>query len=211
MRTTFFLCLITSMLCLASAPAWAHRVNIFAYVDGGDILVECGFNRSQKVRQGQIEVFDAATGDMLLRGTTDDQGQFRFPIPPQARQSGHDLRIHINAGEGHQNDWTVAAAEFAAASAAPPVPPTGETSAAPGTPGTAETAPGTVSGGTATGAATPADVERIVNTALDAKLAPVKRMLAEQFEAGPGLREIIGGIGWIFGIVGVAAYFKRRG
>ena len=203
MRTTLFLCLIISLFCLASAPAWAHRVNIFAYVDGGDILVECGFNRSQKVRQGQIEVFDAATGDMLLRGTTDNQGEFRFPIPPRARQSGHDLRIHINAGEGHQNTWTVAAAEFATTPAAHSAPPAQETSTVPETPSTAEAA--------ATGAATPADVERIVNAALDAKLAPVKRMLAERFETGPGLREIIGGIGWIFGMIGVAAYVRRRG
>jgi nickel transport protein len=35
-------------------------------------------------------------------------------------------------------------------------------------------------------------------------------MLAEQTEAGPNLRDIIGGIGWIFGLIGVAAYFRRR-
>lgn len=66
------------------------------------------------------------------------------------------------------------------------------------------------SGSTKAESLTQADVERIVNSALDAKLAPIKRTLLEQVEAGPGLREIIGGIGWIFGLVGVAAYFKSR-
>lgn len=56
----------------------------------------------------------------------------------------------------------------------------------------------------------PAEIERIVDAALDAKLSPIKRMLAEQTEAGPNLRDIIGGIGWIFGLIGVAAYFRRR-
>ena len=60
------------------------------------------------------------------------------------------------------------------------------------------------------GGATPAEIERIVDAALDAKLSPIKRMLAEQTEAGPNLRDIIGGIGWIFGLIGVAAYFRRR-
>ena len=55
-----------------------------------------------------------------------------------------------------------------------------------------------------------AEIERIVDAALDAKLSPIKRMLAEQTEAGPNLRDIIGGIGWIFGLIGVAAYFRRR-
>ena len=55
-----------------------------------------------------------------------------------------------------------------------------------------------------------AEIERIVDAALDAKLSPIKRMLAEQAEAGPNLRDIIGGIGWIFGLIGVAAYFRRR-
>ena len=60
------------------------------------------------------------------------------------------------------------------------------------------------------GGATSAEIESIVDAALDAKLSPIKRMLAEQTEAGPNLRDIIGGIGWIFGLIGVAAYFRRR-
>ena len=173
-------------LCLvfAGAPfASAHRVNIFAFVDGDAVQVECGFNRSQKVKQGTVEVFDATTGVQLLQGTTDDNGVFRFPVTAELRKAGHDLSIRIIAGEGHQNDWTVAADELP--SAAAPV--------------------AAVSGG-----ATPAEIERIVDAALDAKLSPIKRMLAEQTEAGPNLRDIIGGIGWIFGLIGVAAYFRRR-
>ena len=99
-------------LCLvfAGAPfASAHRVNIFAFVDGDAVQVECGFNRSQKVKQGTVEVFDATTGVQLLQGTTDDNGVFRFPVTAELRKAGHDLNIRIIAGEGHQNDWTVAA------------------------------------------------------------------------------------------------------
>ena len=40
----------------AQAPAMAHRVNIFAYVEGNDVLVECVFSTSSPVRNGQINV-----------------------------------------------------------------------------------------------------------------------------------------------------------
>lgn len=200
-------------LVLAGSPfASAHRVNIFAFVDGDAVQVECGFNRSQKVKQGTVEVFDAATGAKLLQGATDGNGVFRFPVTAELREAGHDLNIRIIAGEGHQNDWTVSADELAA-SGTPKAVAVAAAETAPATPAAGQAAPSAspaspvaaVSGG-----ATPAEIERIVDAALDAKLSPIKRMLAEQTEAGPNLRDIIGGIGWIFGLIGIAAYLRRR-
>lgn len=205
-------CFALLFLLLAPAPAHAHRVNIFAYVDGGEVVVECGFNRSAKVKQGRIEVFDAVTGARLLQGVTDDNGVFRFPVPEADIRSGHGLRIHINAGEGHQNDWDMDAAELDGAS--PAAAPPQASSAAPDAVGTsvvAASAPAAAAAPPAPGGwATPEDVERIVDRALNARLAPINRLLAERSEAGPSLADIIGGIGWIFGLVGVAAYFRRR-
>jgi nickel transport protein len=36
-------------------------------------------------------------------------------------------------------------------------------------------------------------------------------MLAESLESGPTAGDVIGGIGYIFGLVGVALYFTTRG
>ena len=200
-------------LVLAGAPfASAHRVNIFAFVDGDAVQVECGFNRSQKVKQGTVEVFDAATGAKLLQGATDGNGVFRFPVTAELREAGHDLNIRIIAGEGHQNDWTVSADELAA-SGTPKAVAVAAAETAPATPAAGQAAPSASSASpvaAVSGGATPAEIERIVDAALDAKLSPIKRMLAEQTEAGPNLRDIIGGIGWIFGLIGIAAYLRRR-
>lgn len=199
-------CLLTLW---AAAPALAHRVNIFAYVDGRDIVVECAFSRSAKVRQGLVEVFDAATDAKLLEGRTNDDGEFRFPVPAADIRNGHGLRLHINAGEGHRNTWTIDAAELDGASSPAVSAAPAEASAPSGT--SANASPAAPSVPPARGAwATPEDVERIVNEALDTRLAPVKRLLAEQSEAGPDLADVIGGIGWIFGLAGVAACFRRR-
>ena len=206
--------LCVPLLCLALAsPALAHRVNIFAFVDGDAVQVECGFNRSQKVKGGTVEVLDAVTGAKLAQGTTDDGGVFRFPVTGAIREAGHDLTIRIIAGEGHQNDWTVSADELKAsggASAVPPaaVPAVSAASAGP-VPAAFAASPAAPSLPPAQGVSA-AEIAHIVDAALDARLSPIKRMLAEQTEAGPTLRDIIGGIGWIFGLIGVAAYFRRR-
>ena len=189
---------------LVSAPALAHRVNVFAYAEGGEIVVESSYSKSKKVRFGVIEVQDAVSGRALLRGTTDAQGVFRFPVPEEVRRSGSGLRILLQAGEGHQNEWTVDAAEFmgesAAAAATPSAPQSGAASGPVSEGNEAAQAP----------ALTRSDVEEVVAAALDAKLAPIQRELREQGQKGPGVQEIVGGIGWIFGLIGVAAYFKSR-
>ncbi|MDL2313729.1 cobalamin biosynthesis protein CbiL [Desulfovibrio sp. OttesenSCG-928-C14] len=180
------------LLCLAGA-ALAHKVNVFAYVDGEAIQVEGYFTRSQKVRHGKVSVSDLATSQKLLEGTTDEQGLFRFRPDQDFLKTGHGLSILLNAGEGHQSSWEIPAEELAnLAPSGAPLPPA---QAAP-----LESAP----------AISAAELEAIINKALDAKLAPVKQALARQAESGPGLRDIIGGLGWILGLLGLAAYMKYK-
>ena len=196
---------------LAPAPALAHRVNIFAWLEGGDVVVECGFNRSSPDKNGLSTVFDAVDGKELLQGHTDDAGRFSFPVPQAARE-GHGLRIRINAGEGHQNEWGMDASEFsgAAAPTASPAEKVNGTEKTEGAAAPATTAAPSVPAAQAVSGATPDQVRAIVNAALDAKLGPIRRDLAAQVNAGPGIQEIIGGIGWILGLVGIGLYFKGR-
>lgn len=184
-------------LCAPHA-ALAHRVNIFAWTDGDSVVVESAFNRGSPVRGGEIVVHDAADGAELLRGRTDDRGTFRFPIPERMRR-GHGLRIVVLAGEGHRNEWMMEASEAAASG-----PAGGDAAPAPAPAVSAASAPEPA--GDQARAATPEDVRRIV----DAALAPLRRELAARNAAGPNLRDIIGGLGWILGLAGIAAYFRRR-
>ena len=86
MRMFRLWCMALCLVFAGASFASAHRVNIFAFVDGDAVQVECGFNRSQKVKQGTVEVFDATTGARLLQGTTDDNGVFRFPVTAELRE-----------------------------------------------------------------------------------------------------------------------------
>ena len=204
---------LAAFIVATATASLAHRVNIFAWTEGNDVVAECGFNGGSKVKQGQVVVFDAATGAKLLESHTDDLGVIRFPISAEGK--AHGLRIVIKAGEGHQNEWTMDAAELAA------VQPVAAASATTGTaPGTAaqatpKTGNATVQQAASSNAAgTPsisaAELQSIVNTALDVKLGPIRKELAEMRVAKPGFSEIFGGIGWLVGLAGVALYFKGR-
>jgi nickel transport protein len=56
----------------------------------------------------------------------------------------------------------------------------------------------------------PAGIDKALEKALDKKLAPILRMLAEMQEQKVRLTDVLGGIGYIIGLVGMAAYFKRK-
>lgn len=240
------LLLAVALLLVLQTPALAHRVNIFAWTEGPQVAVKCGFSGGNSVRNGEVTVYDAADGRVLLTGRTDTEGLFRFDIPPKGRE--HGLRIRINAGEGHQNEWLLEAAELASAPAADPavIPapaPAAAPAVIPAAPRNAQTTPaaaadssgghvaGPLPAGTGLPAAPPeisgsgpvsaAEIQAIVNAALeaqeakfsallDSRLSPVKRQLAEMRTDEPGMREIVGGMGWFVGLAGLALYFRSR-
>lgn len=184
----------------AWSPAWAHRVNIVAWVEGAEVVSQSAFSNGHRVRQGRVTVADAVSGAVLLEGRTDAQGVFRFAPPEDAR--AHGLTLRIDAGAGHQNRWMVSPEELGAAPQAAP--------------GTAEAAPALTPGAarTETGPTSSLDAERlraIVDAALEAKLGPIRGELAAMRAREPGLTEIGGGIGWLVGLAGLLAYFRRRG
>lgn len=227
---SFLVCLLAAAVYfLSCTPAQAHRVNIFAWTEGPQVMVQCGFSGGNNVKNGKITVYDAANDAVLLEGLTDANGMFHFDIPAQARK--HGLRIRINAGEGHQNEWLLDAEELARTAESPEIIPAPTEKA--GSTGDAQpadtSAPARPAGATAQpvgagGNGSPVGIEQIrasmdaaleaqdarINALLESRLAPLRRQLAEMRQDGPGLREIAGGMGWLVGLAGIALYFRSR-
>lgn len=197
-----------------SRPALAHRVNVFAYVEGDSVHVECSYSRSDRVRFGDIEVKNSATGKVYLTGKTDDKGYFIFTVPPEARSDKADLDLVLHAGEGHQNDWIVKAEEYLSAAPAAPTSAASPSSDAPGL--AAENVVPVVATGSDAPVAKPgvavnqAALQAVVEAAVEKKIAPLRNILLAEKEKGPGLTEIIGGIGYLVGIAGLLAYARSR-
>ena len=101
----FFLCLGYGLL---ASPAFAHKVNIFAYAEGGRIYTESYFPDGRPVAGGKVLVFNAA-GEELVAAKSDNDGRCDFAIPEVT-----DLRILIEASMGHRNSYMLKQAEVEA-------------------------------------------------------------------------------------------------
>ncbi len=53
-------------------------------------------------------------------------------------------------------------------------------------------------------------IRAYISEAVESAMAPIRHELAAMGAQGPSITEIIGGIGWIMGIVGIILYFRSR-
>jgi nickel transport protein len=192
------LLLFAGVLLLLVAPCHAHRVNVFAWVEGDTVHTESSFAGGREVNSGSISVYDDQTGEKLLDGQTDDNGKFSFRLPRHT-----PLRIEMVAGMGHKNEWIIPLSEITAAggsAAASPEEAPGAEKKAP-LPQTVAESPAKVDA---------VQIEKTVETVLDRKLSPVVRMLAESRQHRTTLQDVIGGIGYIIGLAGLGAYIHYR-
>jgi len=180
-----FLLTITSFV-------FAHKVNIFAYVEGDTVYTESYFSDGKKVDGGKVEVYDSQ-GNKLLEGETDKDGQFNFKLPKK-----DDLKIVLIATMGHRASYTLSKDELPDIAMMPGLKKSGfeEESKVKGS--------------------TQVDldqVKEVIDSCLDEKLKPVMRELAKMQQKKISFAEVIGGIGYIFGITGIIFYFvgKKRG
>jgi nickel transport protein len=176
-------------LALAST-AFSHKVYLFAWIEGDTVYTESYSSGKKKVRGGLVKVFDRA-GRKLLEGKTDEKGKYSFKIPRNT-----DLRIVLEAAMGHKAEFLLKADEMSGIEKSQATTTSNRKSEVPSS------------------SVVKVDIEQVkllMEETLDSRLRPILRTLATiQEERGPGLTEIIGGIGYIFGIMGLILYLKGR-
>ena len=187
-------------LVLAAATTHAHRVNIFAWVEGDVVHAEAAFSGGKPAKDSPVTVMNADTGVIYLEAKTDAAGEFSFTIPEAARADKANLSLHLHASMGHEDNWVITAEEYLGTDAsAEPAPEAA--------PDAIRAAPLAAGGGVE-------NLDRLVETAvgkaLEKHLAPIKRTLAQQSEAGPDLADVVGGLGWIVGLIGMYAWGRSR-
>jgi nickel transport protein len=172
-----------------TSKVWAHKVNVFAWVEGDMVFVEGYFPGGKKAQNSLVEVYDS-TGAKLLEGRTNQKGEFSFKIPRK-----EDLKIVLTAGMGHKNDFTLKADDLGGSEPA------------------SDEAVQKATEKVAASSSTTADLGQLqvmIDQALDRKLEPVIKLIRRTRKEGPGVTEIIGGIGYIFGLFGLVMYFKSK-
>jgi len=108
MRFMKYLLVTTFVILLFSGNVMAHKVNLFAYAEGGTIYTESYFPDGRPVAGGTVMVYDSRD-QLILEGKTDKQGLFHFSIPKI-----DDFNIIIDATMGHKNSFKLKKAEVEA-------------------------------------------------------------------------------------------------
>lgn len=176
--------------------ARAHKVNVFAWVEGDTVFIESKFSGGKRVKGGMITVSDLR-GNQLLSGKTNNRGEFSFKIPKKTT-----LKIVLVAGMGHRGEWTIPVEEIEMVSVIEMRESVQQE--------TAENEPKSIMRSIPAPKPCSDEIQLAVEKALDKKLKPIMKLLAESREQGPTFHDIFGGIGYIFGLVGLATYIHYR-
>ena len=229
---------LAALLTLSFSAA-AHRVKLFAWSEGNAVQVESKFSDSTPVKGGKHTVTDTATGKVLASGKTSDTGTWRFTLPAGYR-SEKGVTVAVAAGEGHAATWEMTPSDLPKTVTAAPAPkpepaakpavksePKAEAKpAATKAPVKAEAkAPVKAAAPAATPTAqqvenatvpvepglTKDEITLIAQSAVEEKVAPLRQKIAELSNPNPSAKDVIGGLGWIFGIAGAAALGYKKG
>ncbi len=194
----FFLFLLVFVLGMAH-PLWAHKISIFAYVEGQTIQGQVYFNDGSPAKRAKVTLLPAQGQKVLAETKTDAEGNFKLPLPKGVKGS---VRIVALAEMGHRAEMKLALKEAAPQNPAFPegfAPATEpvQTQAAQVTTGLSEK-----------------ELQQLIDRELEKQLAPIRQILEDLVKQlqKPSFSEIFGGIGYIFGFFGIIAwaYSKRK-
>ncbi|UOK70904.1 cobalamin biosynthesis protein CbiL [Ancylobacter polymorphus] len=177
--------LLPLLLALAFAgPAQAHKLKVFATVEGAEVTGYAFFIGGGRAA-GAVWTAKDPAGTALDSGTTDGEGRFAFPVP----QPPVDATVTVDTREGHVAAATLPASRFGGAAAL--LPPLAD-GAAP-----AVEAPGD------------ARLAALVEAAVQRQVTPLMERI-EQMDDRLRLADVMSGIFLILGLAGMALWAKGR-
>jgi len=98
------ICIVSLILVMIPASiAFAHKVIIFVWVEGGMIYTESSFGSKKKAKNCVIKVINEK-GVVIHTAKTDPKGNYSFKIPENIDS---DLILKLEAGAGHLGQWKI--------------------------------------------------------------------------------------------------------
>ena len=186
--------LLIAALLLAIAPlGHAHGINLFATVEGATIQGTLRYADGSPATTAPVTAF-APDGSKIAEAVTDETGRFSLQARVRCR-----YRLVGDAGQGHRGLFTIAEKELPESLPAP-----GEE--APSAPTPAVDTPPASSAGLQT---LPADFDERVGAAVARQVSSLREQL-DGYENRIRIRDVMGGIGYLFGLFGIIVLLKHR-
>ena len=182
--------------------AHAHRATVFAWVDGHTVHTQSRFSGGKTVQNGRISVYDSQ-GKLLLSGNTDSDGDFDFNLPGTT-----DLRIVLDAGMGHVNEWVISPENNS--SSPGKAKPSRQKTLSPFPNSKAVSTKLSEPNPSGSIGLTREEVKALIDESFDNKLKPIMKLLSDLHDERPSFTDILSGIGYILGLIGLGAYIHYR-
>ncbi|WP_028109256.1 hypothetical protein [Ferrimonas futtsuensis] len=171
---------ILGLALVMSCAVQAHLLKVFAYGEGGRVHGSVYFAGGGPATGASVQVL-AFDGSLLATLTPDENGEFVYQ-PEEPR----DLELLVDTGDGHQVRWPVSADEIQGAQPSPQ-------------PGQADEPQ----------ALDQQQLLSMIEQAVARQVGPLRQQL-QQAEDRARLSDVVGGLGMIFGIAGVAMWWRGR-
>jgi nickel transport protein len=194
-KRTAWILLTGLLLAVYAVPAEAHKMNVFAHADGRSISGEVYVRGGAPIKAARVTAFDPA-GKILAETITDDAGEFTFELKFRC-----DHRIVVDTGDGHSAEYTVGMDELPAD--LPPQGPILDHVLPVSSPSTPKSSPDSVNPATRSSARDESLHDRIA--AIDRQLKELRKDL-DKYQSQLRIQDIVGAIGYILGLMGLAYY-----
>ncbi len=185
------------VLCLLAGPAWAHKIKVFATVEGAEISGYAYLPGGKRIEGAEVQVL-GPDGVVLGRLTTAADGTFRMTA-----ESRMDHRLVVDLGDGHRAEFLVPAGQFSQS-----LPGAAAASSSGGTEPRIEKAQNSPQGPVAA-SIDETRLQAVVEAAVARQVNPLRADI-DAWRDDVRLHDILGGLGYIAGLAGLALYLTRR-
>jgi len=179
------------LVSLFSVCAFAHNVVGGVYATGFEIEGEAGFSNGSMANAGTIVKITDQSGIPLGEVVTDDEGLFTFTAKKRITHV-----FNINMGAGHQLTMQLPAEELPESLSVQPL----NKLATNNQPEVANNETPVIENQT---------TSLMLEKAIAKQIKPLRKEI-QSLKEKSGLRDILGGIGYIFGLLGLVAFLRER-
>lgn len=163
-----------------ASAAWGHGLHVFATAQGKTVSGDVYYSDG-KGAAGAALWWEAPGGERVGEAVADSEGKFSFDAAYRS-----DLLIVADSGDGHRAEYRISVAERPG-----PSPLSREDS------------------DTDADSSGLAGIEAIVDRAVARHVTPLREQI-DRLEHTIRLRDILGGVGFLFGAAGLMALYKAR-
>jgi nickel transport protein len=215
-RTLWLLTLVAVVSLAWAGGAEAHKLKAFATVEGAVVSGYAYFTPGGRAQQADVTITGPGGVEVLKTGVS-GQGEFHFVAKQRV-----DYVITVDGGDSHVATYTIHASDLPDSLPTPegdkilPLdPPTAATAAAPdaAAPPQPEAQAPTPAPSNAANAADvaivsvdPASLRAMIRESVAREVNPLREQL-DAFQEAVGWRDVVSGLGYIFGLCGVAYGF----